>query len=330
MAPFRKERGFFFIQKPTDMMDLAQERQIVQVKKTFQAHLEEQLSLTAVSAPLFVPLHSGINDDLNGVERVVSFSIKDGGTEAVVVNSLAKWKRQRLAELQVPKGEGIVADMRAIRPDEDLSELHSILVDQWDWEKVISQDERSIPYLKSQVNNVYAALKLTATDLELSISLPDELFFISAQALEDKWPELSPKQREDKLCKEKGAVFIMGIGGELRSGLPHDGRAPDYDDWTTDNGEGFYGLNGDLLVWNEKLQRGFELSSMGIRVDDVAMRQQLRITSQETRLQLPFHSALLTGKLPLTIGGGIGQSRVVMFLLEKKHISEVQQSIWNG
>ena len=304
------------------------------VKKTFAAALAEQLQLVEVSAPLVVLAGTGINDDLNGIERPVAFPIKAlEEKNAVVVHSLAKWKRQRLKDWKVEVGAGILTDMRALRPDEDYSALHSIYVDQWDWEKHIAATDRNLAYLKQTVETIYQVLRKTEQvvcefDVSLPPILPESIFFIHAEELLQFYPDMTPKDREHAITKQHGAVFIIGIGGKLSDGLRHDGRAADYDDWTTQNEDGYQGLNGDLLLWNPVLACAFEISSMGIRVDQAAMLAQLKEHDCLERSELAFHRALLAGELPQSIGGGIGQSRVCMFLLRKSHIGEVQVGIW--
>jgi aspartate--ammonia ligase len=271
---------------------------------------------------------------LNGVERPVAFPIKDMQEErAEVVHSLAKWKRQRLTDLEFPVGKGLWTDMRALRPDEELSPIHSISVDQWDWEKVIAKSDRKLAYLRKTVRQIYEAIKSMEQLVfehypQLLPQLADQIYFISAKDLQEMYPECSPKEREDLIVRQHKAVFIMGIGGKLGDAAMHDGRAPDYDDWSTLNEQGFAGLNGDLLVWHPVLEKAFELSSMGIRVDAEALQRQLALRGVESWAEKPFHQALLSGQLAQTIGGGIGQSRLCMFLLRKAHIGEVQQSIW--
>ena len=276
----------------------------------------------------------GINDDLNGVERAVSFPIKDlGDAQAEVVHSLAKWKRLTLAEYQIEPGYGIYTDMNAIRADEELDNLHSLYVDQWDWEAVITKDQRTIDFLEDVVRRIYAALLRTEyltceSYPNIKPFLPQKIHFIHSQDLLNMYPDLTPKQREDAICKKYGAVFIEGIGGKLSNGEKHDGRAPDYDDWSTVDENGKTGLNGDILIWYPVLERSFELSSMGIRVDREALLRQLKSEGKEDRKELFFHKKLLNGELPLSIGGGIGQSRLCMILLHKAHIGEIQASIW--
>lgn len=313
---------------------LETEQAIELVKSIFSAKLAEELNLYKVVAPIAVEENTGVNDDLNGVERAVSFPILGiQGSKGVVVQSLAKWKRLRLMQLGIIPGKGILTDMKALRPDENLSQIHSIFVDQWDWEKVIHQNDRIVEYLKQTVKRIYATLIHTQQVLHLKYPqlepiLPPEIVFIHAQDLLNMYPNLSPKEREDKVTREHGAVFIIGIGAELSNGLPHDGRAPDYDDWITLSPDGKKGLNGDIIVWNPITHSALEISSMGIRVDKVALMQQLDICDCSNRSGLMFHKMLLEGKLPLSIGGGIGQSRVCMFLLRKTHIGEVQVGIW--
>ncbi len=309
------------------------EKAIKLIKDFFQIDLAETLNLKRVTAPLFVKAGTGINDDLTGVELPISFNIKNmPNTRAEIVQSLAKWKRLTLAYLKIMKGEGIYTDMNAIRPDETLDNLHSLYVDQWEWERVISQKERNLEFLKSIVKKIYLVLKKTEHYIyahypEIKPILPEEIFFIHSKELEKRYPELSPIERENAICKEYGAVFIIGIGAPLNDGHPHDGRAPDYDDWTTPTEEG-EGLNGDIIVWYPLLEKAFEISSMGIRVDQQALEKQLEITDTIERKELYFHKKLLRGELPLSIGGGIGQSRLCMLFLRKAHIGEIQASIW--
>jgi aspartate--ammonia ligase len=307
--------------------------QIQQVKTTFSQQLCQHLQLVPVQAPILSETGTGIQDDLAGHEKAVSVSVKaipDKRFE--VVHSLAKWKRHTLARYGFEPGEGILTDMRALRPDEDsLSAKHSVYVDQWDWEKVIDESQRSVAFLKQTVRQIYAALLATEASLAEQgerTRLAEQVYFIDSEALAQQFPELSPKQREREITRQHGSVFIMGIGGLLKEGQPHDVRAPDYDDWSTLSEEGFTGLNGDLLVWHDGLQDALELSSMGIRVDSTALLQQLELSRQQHRAELPWHQALLTGQLPLTIGGGIGQSRVVMQLLQLDHIAQAQCGVW--
>ena len=317
------------------MLDLKQtELGIKRVKDFFLNSLSTELRLRRVTAPLFVLRGLGINDDLNGVERAVSFPIKDmNEATAEVVHSLAKWKRVTLAEYKVETGFGIVTDMNAIRADEELDNLHSLYVDQWDWERVIRPEDRNVRYLKRIVNKIYSAILRTEfficeTFPALTHFLPEEIHFIHSEELLQMYPNCSAKEREDLICRKYGAVFIMGIGGKLSDGKEHDLRAPDYDDWSTENEDGYYGLNGDLLVWYPLLQRSVELSSMGIRVDAESMNRQLDMQGKGERRQLYFHRRLLEGALPASIGGGIGQSRLCMILLHKAHVGETQASIW--
>lgn len=314
---------------------LQREAAITIVKDTFTRFLCDYLHLTKVSSPLVVLDGTGINDDLNGIERPVGFPIKALDEQrAVVVHSLAKWKRLRLKELEVEAGRGILTDMRALRPDEDYSPIHSIYVDQWDWEKHIAPEDRTISFLKKTVTSIYNAVKETEQVIhqyypDIKPCLPETIQFIHSEELLQKYPDATPKERENKIAKEYGAVFILGIGDKLSNGEAHDGRAPDYDDWSTVNEDGYKGLNGDILVWHPELQSAFELSSMGIRVDKTALAHQLKDRGFESKASLAFHSMLLNDQLPQSVGGGIGQSRMCMFLLRKKHIGEVQVSIWS-
>ena len=310
--------------RPTNyerLLDIRQTEQgIKQIKDFFQANLSTELRLRRVTAPLFVLKGLGINDDLNGVERAVSFPIKDlGDAKAEVVHSLAKWKRLTLAEYQVEPGYGVYADMNAIRADEELDNLHSLYVDQWDWEAVISPEDRNLEFLKRVVRRIYAAILRTEylaceTYSQIKPFLPRDIHFIHSEDLLALYPDKTVKEREDLIAKKYGAVFIIGIGGKLANGEPHDGRAPDYDDWTTETGEGKRGLNGDILIWYPVLERSVELSSMGIRVNKEALLRQLQLSDKEDRKELYFHQKLLKGELPLSIGGGIGQSRLCMVL----------------
>ena len=316
-------------------IDLKQtEQAIKKIKDFFLQSLSTELRLRRVTAPLFVLRGLGMNDDLNGVERAVNFPIKDmDEARAEVVHSLAKWKRNTLAEYKIDNGFGIVTDMNAIRADEELDNVHSLYVDQWDWERVMAKKDRNIAFLKKIVRKIYSAILRTEfyiceTYPEIKPFLPEDIFFIHSEQLRQMYPNMTPKEREDEICRKHGAVFIMGIGGKLGDGKEHDLRAPDYDDWTTENEEGFLGLNGDLLVWYPVLDRAMELSSMGIRVDPEALLHQLKLTGKEDRVSLYFHKRLLEGELPLSIGGGIGQSRLCMVLLHKAHIGETQSSIW--
>ena len=310
------------------------EQGIKQIKDFFQVNLSTELRLRRVTAPLFVLQGTGLNDDLNGIERAVSFPIKDmDGAIAEVVHSLAKWKRVTLAEYHIEPGYGIYTDMNAIRADEELDNLHSLYVDQWDWERVITPEDRNVEFLKRTVCRIYAAMLRTEFMVyelypQMKPCLPRTIHFIHAEELRQLYPHLDAKEREDAITKKHGAVFIIGIGCKLGDGKKHDGRAPDYDDYTTPGLNGLPGLNGDLLLWNPVLDRSMELSSMGIRVNKEVMLQQLKADGQENRLQYYFHKRLVEGSLPLTIGGGIGQSRLCMYYLRKAHIGEIQASIW--
>ena len=310
------------------------EKAIKAVKDMFQDNLSAQLALLRVTAPMTVLSGTGINDDLNGVERPVRFPVLSlDERQAEVVHSLAKWKRLKLAELGITPGRGIYTDMNALRPDEELDNLHSIYVDQWDWEKVIRPEDRNLDFLKRTVRRIYEAVKVTENKLyvefpQLVPALPDEIYFIHAEQLLQRYPDMTPKERENAIVREHKAVFIIGIGGKLSDGSVHDGRAADYDDWSTPNSDGYEGLNGDILLWSPVLESAFEISSMGIRVDPEAMRRQLKERGQEWKEDLYFHRRLLAGELPCTIGGGIGQSRLCMYLLRKAHIGEIQSSIW--
>lgn len=317
------------------MLNISETEQGIKViKEFFQQNLATGLRLRRVTGPLFVLRGLGINDDLNGTERPVTFPVKDlGDAQAEVVHSLAKWKRLTLADYHVKPGYGIYTDMNAIRADEELGNLHSLYVDQWDWERVIRPEDRTLDFLKRIVRCIYSALLRTEFMVcerfpQLKPSLPEDVYFIHAEELRRRYPSLSPKEREDAIVREWGAVFVVGIGGPLGDGLPHDLRAPDYDDYSTVAENGLSGLNGDLLVWNEVLGRAFELSSMGIRVDREALLRQLRDSGKEERAGLYFHRRLLEGDLPLSVGGGIGQSRLCMLYLRKAHIGEIQASIW--
>ena len=310
----------------TPLSTYEMQRAIEFIKSNFQVNLGQALNLRRVSAPLFVEENSGLNDNLNGVERPVSFDIPDVGAQGQVVHSLAKWKRLALKRYDFKPGKGLFTDMNAIRRDEEVDNLHSVYVDQWDWEKVIREEDRNEAYLKSVVRSIVSAV--CATEMNLHAMFPQlqdlplhtpNVTFITTQELEDKYPDLTPKERENAFVKENGTTFLMKIGAPLKSGKPHDGRAPDYDDWS---------LNGDILMYNPVLDRAFEISSMGIRVDEAAMDYQLHKRGCDDRRELPFHKMLLNGELPLTMGGGIGQSRMCMFFLRKAHIGEVQASIW--
>ena len=295
------------------------------LKRLFEDTLGGALHLRRVSAPLFVEASTGLNDDLNGVERAVSFDIPDAGRDAQVVHSLAKWKRMALYRYQFSVGEGLYTDMNAIRRDEELDNLHSVYVDQWDWEKVITKDQRNTEYLHETVTTIYNAIKnlgdyVNRLYRDLQTEIPNEIYFITTQELEDLYPNKTDKEREDLICQAHGAVFIEKIGGVLKSGQKHDDRSPDYDDWE---------LNGDIILWNDVLEKAFEVSSMGIRVDAEAMDRQLTLAGADDRRTQSFHQAILNDELPYSIGGGIGQSRLCMFFLRKAHIGEVQASVWS-
>ena len=316
------------------LLDAKQTEQGIKlIKEFFQQNLSTELRLRRVTAPLFVLQGLGINDDLNGVERAVTFPIKDlDDARAEVVHSLAKWKRLSLAENNIEPGYGVYTDMNAIRADEELDNLHSLYVDQWDWEAVIRKEDRTVAFLKNIVERIYAAIRRTEylvceTYPQIKPFLPEKIHFIHAEELLQMYPDKTPKEREDAICEKYGAVFVIGIGGKLANGEKHDGRAPDYDDWSTVAEDGRKGLNGDILIWYPVLGRSFELSSMGIRVDKESLLRQLQIEGKQEREQLYFQQ-LLNDKLPLSIGGGIGQSRLCMVLLQKAHIGEIQASIW--
>jgi aspartate--ammonia ligase len=316
------------------LLDLRQtERAIRIVKEFFQINLAESLNLSRVSAPLFVLGGTGINDDLNGIEKPISFDVKAiPNGRAEIVQSLAKWKRMALADYGFKPGEGLYTDMNAIRPDEILDDIHSVYVDQWDWERVMQAEERNLSFLRGVVERIYDVICRTEQHVaakypQIKPFLPPRIQFVHSEELERRWPELTPRERENRVCKETGAVFIIGIGAPLANGQPHDGRAPDYDDWSTATESG-KGLNGDIFVWNPALHRGFELSSMGIRVNPESLKFQLEKTGFPERAKLLFHKRLLDGELPQTIGGGIGQSRLCMLFLQKIHIGEVQCSVW--
>ncbi|MCD6117006.1 aspartate--ammonia ligase [bacterium] len=310
------------------------EKAIREIKEFFQTNIAFELNLVRVTAPLFVRANTGINDTLNSVERPVSFPIKElGDLKAEIVHSLAKWKRLMLAQYGFDTGEGLYTDMNAIRADEDLDNLHSLYVDQWDWEKVISPDDRNLSFLKTIAKKIYSVIVRTEKYIcyrneSLTRFLPEEITFIHTEQLEEDYPDLLPQQREYEACKKYGAVFLIGIGNSLKNGKPHDGRAADYDDWSTPNDAGYTGLNGDIIVYNPVLDRNFELSSMGIRVDKEALLKQLEIKGEQDKANLFFHKQLIDGKLTSSIGGGIGQSRLCMLFLHKAHIGEIQCSIW--
>ncbi|WP_165329165.1 aspartate--ammonia ligase [Streptococcus tangpeifui] len=311
-----------------------QQQEISFVKNTFTQYLIDKLDVVEVQGPILSRVGDGMQDNLSGVENPVRVNVLQIPDETYeVVHSLAKWKRHTLARFGFNEGEGLFVHMKALRPDEDsLDQIHSVYVDQWDWEKVIPDGRRNLAYLKETVEKVYKAIRLTELAVEarfdIDAILPKKITFIHTEDLVEQYPDLTPKEREDVIAKEYGAVFLIGIGGILPDGKPHDGRAPDYDDWTSESESGYHGLNGDIIVWNDSLGHALELSSMGIRVDEDALKRQVEITGDQDRLKLEWHKSLLNGLFPLTIGGGIGQSRMAMFLLRKKHIGEVQSSVW--
>lgn len=319
--------------RPT-MVPETMEQAIKFIKDTFQTQLSKELCLRRVTAPLFVLSGTGLNDDLNGSERAVTFPVKHlGDQRAEVVHSLAKWKRVKLGAYRIAPGYGLYTDMNAIRADEELDNIHSLYVDQWDWERTITEEERTLSFLKSIVDKIFGTLKHVENAVyekfpHITPSLPEQITYIHSEELLQLYPDLSAKEREYEITKKYGAVFLIGIGSELSDGEPHDGRAPDYDDWTTPNEDGYKGLNGDILLWNPILENSFEISSMGIRVDKDALMCQLEIKDALDRVSLSFHRKLLQDRIPLSIGGGIGQSRLCMYFLRCAHIGEVQSSIW--
>lgn len=328
-------RGIRFPKNYKSHLDVKEtEAAIKFAKDCFQQNLAKQLNLSRVSAPVAVASGTGINDNLNGVEKPVCFKVKDAKTNVEVVQSLAKWKRKALADYNFKHGEGLYTDMNALRPDERLDCFHSIYVDQWDWEKIVKRSQRNVKFLKTIVKKIYNAVKNTEVATCKKYKklprpfLPTKIHFIHSEELERLYPSLKPSEREDAICREKGAVFVIGIGADLKNGKPHDGRAPDYDDWITRTSKTTRGLNGDILVWYPHLNCAMELSSMGIRVDKKSLLEQLEIRKEMRRVKLPFHKELISGKLPLTMGGGIGQSRISMLFLRKVHIGEVQSAIW--
>ena len=317
------------------VLNLKQTEQAIKlIKDFFEQSLSAELRLRRVTAPLFVPTGTGINDDLNGVERPASFPVKNLGEKRVeMVQSLAKWKRMALADYELEPGYGLYTDMNAVRPDDVIDNTHSIYVDQWDWERIMKPEERNLKFLKSIVRRIYSVLQRTEFVLreyypELEAILPDEIIFIHTEEALARYPDLGQKEREKKLAEEYGAYFLIGIGGGLSDGTIHDGRAPDYDDWSTPAENGYNGLNGDIMIWNPVLKDAFEISSMGIRVDKGSLERQLAIRGMEERKELYWHKRLLNGELPQSIGGGIGQSRLCMYYLRKAHIGEVQSGLW--
>lgn len=310
------------------------EQTIKMLKQWFQEEFSVALNLRRVTAPLFVLSGTGINDDLNGTEHAVSFNVKDmGGVKAEVVHSLAKWKRMKLGAYNIPVGFGLYTDMNAIRADEELDNLHSLYVDQWDWERTISKDDRNVDFLKRMVKKIYTVMQSMEQKIyhefpHITPCLPDNIEFIYSEDLLTMYPDLTPKEREFQAAKKYGAIFIIGIGRKLANGEKHDGRAPDYDDWTTPTDDKHCGLNGDIVVWNPVLKNAFEISSMGIRVDKTALLRQLELENCLERKDMKFHKMLLNDEMPLSIGGGIGQSRLCMFMLRCAHIGEVQTSLW--
>jgi aspartate--ammonia ligase len=320
----------------TPLLDLREtEVAIRMIKEFFQINLAFELNLMRITAPIFVQAGTGINDDLNGIEKPVAFNVKAiEGIRAEIVQSLAKWKRMQLAGFGIKPGTGIYTDMNAIRPDETLDNLHSLYVDQWDWERVIRPQDRNLEFLKQIVRKIYDVIQRTEKYVcynytQIKPALPETITFVHAEELEARYPTLTPKEREKAICQEHKAVFIIGIGGTLENGEPHDGRAPDYDDWSTPTTNGYKGLNGDIVVYYPVLDCAYELSSMGIRVDAKALMRQLEICGNLARQELLFHRRLLAGELPLCIGGGIGQSRLCMMYLRKAHIGEIQSSLWS-
>lgn len=310
------------------------EKAIKLVKEFFETNLAAEMRLRRVTAPLFVLRGTGINDDLNGIERAVNFPIKEmNGQIAEVVHSLAKWKRMTLGKLGIPEGYGLYTDMNAIRADEELTNIHSLYVDQWDWEVAMNDQQRNLAFLKNVVERLFQVLKRTEFQVceefpEIHPMLPDQITFFHTEELLQMFPDKTPFERETEMAKKHGAIFVIGIGGKLANGQKHDGRAPDYDDWTTETENGHKGLNGDIIIWNPVLKRAFEISSMGIRVDKNALLKQLALENAEDRKELLFHKKLLNNEIPLSFGGGIGQSRLCMYFLQKAHIGEVQTSIW--
>ncbi len=324
-----------FAERYVSLLDTKEtEHAIHVIKQNFQEALAQELNLLRVTAPLFVKVGTGLNDDMHGIDRPISFTIKaDGEAQSVIVYSLAKWKRMALAKYGMKPGQGLYTEMNAIRADEQLDETHSLCVDQWDWELAITPYERNVDFLKDTVKKVYNVIRDVEHAVErcypmIIAQLPQDITFVHAEELELMFPSLTPKEREHEICKKYGAVFVIGIGGALKNGMPHDKRASDYDDWSTPTCNGYQGLNGDILVWNPLLKTSLELSSMGIRVDKIALERQLALRGHEDRKNLLFHRMVLDDELPLSIGGGIGQSRLCMHYLRKAHIGQVQSSVW--
>jgi aspartate--ammonia ligase len=329
------QKGLIIPKNYKDLLDLKEtEKAIRMIKEFFQTNLSFELNLTRVTAPLYVVAGEGINDDLNGLEKPVSFKVKDmNNVRTEIVQSLAKWKRMKLADYGFKYGEGLYTDMNAIRPDEILDNLHSLYVDQWDWERVISNEERNVDFLKKIVRQIYDVIRRTEKYISqqypvIEPILSENITFFHSEDLEKMYPDLTPKEREKEVCKKHGSVFVIGIGANLKIGTPHDGRAPDYDDWSTPDQENKKGLNGDILIYYPLLDCAYELSSMGIRVNPQSLRNQLELRNCTERQELYFHKRLLNNELPLSIGGGIGQSRLCLFYLRKAHIGEIQASIW--
>ena len=316
------------------LMPEMMEQAIKLIKDSFQKKLAESLDLRRVTAPLFVKSGTGINDDLNGVERAVRFQVPAlGGADAEIVHSLAKWKRMQLGVYGIPAGFGLYTDMNAIRADEELDNIHSLYVDQWDWERTITASDRNLEFLKTIVKKIYGVIRWQEQQVydvyrHITPILPEEITFIQSEDLLKEFPNMTPFERETEAARQYGAIFVIGIGGKLSDGKKHDGRAPDYDDWSTETQDGYKGLNGDIIVWNPVLERAYEISSMGIRVDKTALLRQLDLEGCSERADLQFHRALLEDRIPLSIGGGIGQSRLCMFLMRCAHIGEVQVSLW--
>jgi aspartate--ammonia ligase len=328
-------KNLFIPKNYKPLLDLGQtEKAIKLVKDFFEMNLSSELRLRRVTAPLFVLKGTGVNDDLNGIENKVAFPIKDMGDQvAEIVNSLAKWKRMMLADYNIPNGYGIYTDMNAVRPDEILDNIHSLYVDQWDWERHMSANERNLDFLKFVVRKIFNVLKRTEymvyeTYPQIKPVLPDDITFVHSEELLEMYPKLTVKERETEFTKKYGAIFVIGIGGKLKNGEAHDGRAPDYDDWVTETQNGYKGLNGDIILWNPVLENAFEISSMGIRVNKDSLLKQLALSGTENRKELIFHKRLINGELPQSVGGGLGESRICMYFLRKAHVGEIQSSVW--